>query len=170
MARTAFGFERTSCACAECTLNCKIMPGYLVPDDLFPLFKNYNPTNISFSDWTREYLRASPGALVGTAIGLLRIHTLVPARRADGACIFLDEQDRCKVHEVSPYGCAMFSAHQSTKESDSRSKAGLLDILGDRHRNGPYAQLWDILWNSGKKSPPPEDLRRKFDQLARLKE
>jgi hypothetical protein len=27
----------------------------------------------------------------------------------------LDEEDRCRVHSVSPYGCSHFDAHQTMK-------------------------------------------------------
>ena len=32
--RTEFGFERTACACSECAINCRFIPGYLIPADL----------------------------------------------------------------------------------------------------------------------------------------
>ena len=32
--RTTFGFNRTECACEECALNCRFIPGYLIPTDI----------------------------------------------------------------------------------------------------------------------------------------
>jgi hypothetical protein len=39
--RTELGFERTACSCAECTIHCHYLPGYLLPDDL-PLIASFN--------------------------------------------------------------------------------------------------------------------------------
>ena len=33
-ARTTFGFHRTEGACEECALNCRFIPGYLIPTDI----------------------------------------------------------------------------------------------------------------------------------------
>src|SRR5215510_6231703 len=85
--RTEFGVERTECACRTCVVNCHFVPGSLIPTDLHRIAEYLNE-----SDLTRfafDNLLASPGAIIFTRSGLVRIRTLVPARRTDGACRFL---------------------------------------------------------------------------------
>jgi hypothetical protein len=85
--RTEFGVARTECACRSCVANCRFVPGALIPADLHRIAEYLNE-----SDLTRfafDNLLASPGAIIYTRGGLIRIRTLVPARRADGACRFL---------------------------------------------------------------------------------
>ena len=84
--RTEFGVVRTERACRACMVNCHFVPGSLIPTDLNRIAEYLNE-----SDLTRfafDNLLASPGAIIYTRSGLLRIRTLVPARRADGACRF----------------------------------------------------------------------------------
>ena len=59
--------------------------------------------------FARAHLLTSPGATVLKDGVPSQIPTLVPQRRADGACQFLDGQDRCTIHAYSPFGCRMFS-------------------------------------------------------------
>jgi Fe-S-cluster containining protein len=160
------GLTRTICDCPECALNCRVLPGYLIPDDVQPLFQAYNPDHLPFEHWAHEYLRASPGAIILTRdAGLRRVPTLVPAKNADGSCQFLDPNGRCVVHGVSPFGCAMFSAHQSQEEADRRSKEGIISIMKDVNADGPYANLWQNLWAAGHRAQPPEELRKRLTQL-----
>jgi Fe-S-cluster containining protein len=51
---------------------------------------------------------------------LTRIGTITP-RMAKGKCVFLDEKDRCTIHEVSPFGCAYYSTHMSAAQAQPRS-------------------------------------------------
>jgi hypothetical protein len=136
-ARTEFGFRRTVCACHECTLNCRYLPGYLVPTDLERI-QLYLSTRQDLLAWARQHLLASPGALVLHKGQVVRIPTLVPARRADGACTFLTGDDRCAIHPMAPFGCAFFDAHQPLAEADRRSKWGLQSVLEAWNKSRPY--------------------------------
>jgi Fe-S-cluster containining protein len=49
-----------------------------------------------------------------------RIGSITPRMRK-GRCVFLDENDRCKIHEVAPFGCAYFDVHQSPLTAHPRS-------------------------------------------------
>jgi hypothetical protein len=106
--------------------------------------------------WVRDCLLASPGALVARGGKVFRIPTLVPARRPDGACLFLTDDDRCAIHAVAPFGCAFFDVHQDTAEADERSTAGLRAVLADWLKDGPYAEVWQALAAAGLRAPPPE--------------
>ena len=86
--RTELGFERTVCDCRACKINCEFIPGFLLPSDIrrIALHLGYsNPVEFSLDN-----LLASPGAIVVDRGQIRRIRTLAPARRQDGACLFLD--------------------------------------------------------------------------------
>ena len=86
--RTELGFERTVCDCRACKINCEFIPGFLLPSDIrrIALHLGYsNPVEFALDN-----LLASPGAIVVDRGHICRIRTLAPARRQDGACLFLD--------------------------------------------------------------------------------
>src|SRR5262245_19257349 len=132
--RAEFGVARTVCACRVCVANCRFVPGSLIPADLNRIAEYLNESNLT--RFAVDNLLASPGAIIYTRSGLVRIRTLVPARRADGPCRFLTAEDRCSIHAVSPYSCAMFDCKQSKEEADALSLRGLTEVakawqLGD---------------------------------------
>jgi hypothetical protein len=55
--RSEFGFFRTVCACAGCVLNCRHLPGYLIPADLERIRREV-AANEDLMDWGPE---APPG-------------------------------------------------------------------------------------------------------------
>jgi len=161
--RNELGFERTVCACSECTLNCQHIPGYLIPADLDRLHQYLAPSE-DLGSWARRHLLASPGALVLRRHQVGRIPTLVPARRPDGACAFLTEAGRCAIHAVAPFGCAFFDAHMSQAEADRRSQRGLQAVLEAWSASGPYAKVWVLLASAGLVAPAPEVARQQLQQ------
>jgi Fe-S-cluster containining protein len=153
--RTEFGFARTECACESCAAHCRVVPGYLVPDDVERISRHlgyHNP--LSFAS---AHLLASPGATVLQEGRLRQIPTLVPRRQENGACLFLDENNRCRIHAVAPYGCAMFDSHQPADEANQRSTHGLMAIA--RAWANPKAYLYTLLWRildaTGRRALPP---------------
>src|SRR5215467_1073893 len=83
-AREEFGFARTVCDCSECSINCRFIPGYLIPADLDRIARHLGSENLI--EFALENLLASPGATVFERGQVQQIPTLVPARRSDGAC------------------------------------------------------------------------------------
>lgn len=168
-ARTEFGYVRTACACERCALNCHYLPSYLIPADLSRIARLLGFGNVF--EFAARFLVASPGALVMSAGNRFRIRTLVPARRTDGACIFLDERDRCRIHEWSPFGCAFFDDHQTQGEADTKSAEGLRAVHGAWLAGAVYAHVWRALHVLSRTSPPVEELRAKmksaYDELTR---
>jgi len=156
--RREFGFGRTVCGCADCTRNCRFIPGYLIPADLQRILNQLAPGQDLF-DWARQHLLASPGTQVMRGSNIFRIPTLVPARRADGACRFLTADNRCGIHAAAPYGCAYFDSHQSIAESDQRSKRRLQAVLEAWQNGDVYAQVWATLAEADLVAPPPEVCR-----------
>lgn len=162
-ARTEFGFRRTVCACRECTLNCRHIPGYLIPDDLERIHQHLAPGGDLFA-WARQHLLASPGAKVQHRGKIIRIPTLVPARQPNGACTFLTVADRCAIHAVAPFGCAFFDAHQDRAESDQRSLRGLQAVMEAWSTGARYALDWITLDQAGLRAPAPENCRQHLQQ------
>src|SRR5688500_18711311 len=105
-------FQRSKCDCAGCVACCKAMPGMLIPGDA----ERIESTRPKL--FPSEYLVASAGALVVYRGKPMRIPTIVPAQKPDGSCVFFDDQDRCTIHGVAPYGCSHFDTHQSRSGSD----------------------------------------------------
>ena len=166
--RAEFGFTRTKCACPDCTINCKFIPGYLVPADVERIARHLGYTNLG--EFAFDNLLASPGATVMSAEGrVFQIPTLVPQRKADGSCKFLDAEGRCTIHEVSPYGCAMFDAHQPGDEADRRSSRGLQEIArhwAARPGTSAYAVLWKLLYAVGLRAVPAHVARMEMEAAA----
>jgi len=147
IARTEFGFYRTTCTCELCSFWCKIMPGYLVPFDL----RRLCPPGADLLTWAREHLRASQGwvAFDPKTGKKLQIPSLVPAKQANGYCHWLQADGRCAVHEVSPFGCAFLDQHMKDAQAERRNHAGRQARLDDFAANGPYAQVWHMLMEAG---------------------
>jgi Fe-S-cluster containining protein len=155
--RTEFGVARTECACRSCVANCRFVPGALIPADLHRIAEYLNESHLT--RFAFDNLLASPGAIIYTRGRLIRIRTLVPARRADSACRFLTSEDRCSVHAVSPYSCAMFDHTQSRKEADALSLRGLMEIARAWQRGDLYARLWLLLHHGDRIAPSPIEAR-----------
>jgi Fe-S-cluster containining protein len=79
----------------------------------------------------RDFFVASPGALVKDLNGKThRVGSIVPRMRR-GKCVFLDDQNRCRIHEVAPFGCAFFDTHMSAQTAHPRSLFVVKDNLQD---------------------------------------
>jgi Fe-S-cluster containining protein len=162
-ARAEFGYYRTVCSCAECVNNCRHIPGYLIPADVGRIAQYLGFTNLV--EFALRYLLASPGATVMRAGRAFLIPTLVPRRKEDGSCVFLDEHDQCRIHDVSPYACAFFDMHQADAEAQRRSGRGLQEVAG-RWAVSPnthaYTVIWKLLNAAGLRAVPAHLARRRM--------
>lgn len=159
--RNFMGFERTECKCDLCAMNCRFIPGYLLPEDLTAMasFLGYS----ELPRFAAENLLASVGALVAKAGRLFRIRTIVPARDENGCCRFFDGK-LCKIHSVAPFGCAFFDSHQDPIQSHKLSALGLISI-SEQWRNEShsiYCRIWHHLHCLGYRAPSPEECRRRM--------
>jgi Fe-S-cluster containining protein len=119
MNETTNQFDRTTCSCEECKACCKRQPGPLAPGDFERIAEHLGEDR----ETAKEHFWASPGALVKTADGVThRVGTITPRFRK-GRCVFLDENDRCKIHAVAPFGCSHFDTHMSAVQAMPRSLA-----------------------------------------------
>src|SRR4051812_30620276 len=116
-------FSRTVCDCAECQMACRHAPAYLVPGDVERIAAGQGQA--PGSAWVLDHFAASDGPLVQGRGAPFHVPTIIPAQRADGSCVFLDEAGRCTIHAIAPYGCRFFDSHQPKAESDRRSLYGL---------------------------------------------
>jgi len=154
--RVSLGFARTVCGCEACKDCCRHMSGMLIPDDLPSL-----PWD-GLVAWAEQNLMASPGALVAKDGRAFRIHTLVPARKADGRCIHLTAENQCAIHATAGFGCAFFDRHMDDVEGTRRSATALVEIHKDFVAGGTYSRLWHHLWIAGLRALPPEEARRRY--------
>lgn len=151
-------FSRNICDCKICKENCKIIPGYLAPDDCVAIYGYLNPA-VSFVKFTKLFFLASPGAIIMKGGELYRIPTIVPARnKTTDHCIFFTNDEKCSIHPVAPFGCRYFAHFQSGEEADAITKVGLYNIIISLS----YAKLWDELWKNDLRAKPPEELRKRF--------
>jgi Fe-S-cluster containining protein len=158
--RDEFGFARTECACEQCVACCEILPAYLVPSDIEVI-----AAHLGYDDliqFAMENLLASPGAIVSMGGKLGRIPTLVPQRKPDQTCKFLDADKRCAIHAVSPFGCRAFDCHMSQREADTRSSRGLQAIAREWMTGGLYARIWTLLHTTGLVAPCPIEGRSRL--------
>jgi hypothetical protein len=155
--------RRTICECAQCKINCRFIPGYLLPEDLSEIaaFLDYS----DLFEFAKENLLASPGALVIKGGVLCRIRTLVAARNDRGWCRFFDGSP-CTIHPVAPFGCAFFDSHQDQCESNAISANGLEIIarLWDDRPRSLYCEIWNDLFQRGMRAPAPEECRKKMSE------
>jgi Fe-S-cluster containining protein len=110
-------FARTVCACRDCIKCCYRQPGPLVPGD-------YEAIQAHLGKSTEEMAKlfwASPGALIKSSQtgAIRRVGTITPQRRK-GKCVFLDENERCRIHSVAPFGCAYFDTHMNVTKAHRR--------------------------------------------------
>lgn len=112
-------FDRTVCSCPECVSCCTSQPGSLAAGQLEAIAAHLQlPVRVAaLKFW------ASPGALLmNSHTGeTLRLGTITP-RLVRGRCVFLDSDDRCRIHAVAPFGCAYFDTHMTAAEAQPRSQ------------------------------------------------
>ena len=46
----------------------------------------------------------------------------------NGRCVFLGDDDRCRIHPVAPFGCAYHDLHMPRREGEERSRWGLMAV------------------------------------------
>jgi len=164
-------FERTKCDCKICTMNCRHMPGALIPEDIIPMYEATlytrehwvcQPGDRDIDSWARWALLASDGARVVKDGVTINIPSLVP-RNQTGGCIFLTN-GKCDVHQAAPFGCSHFDTHMNPVEGHDRSQAYLQRIYQEWEENpeGFYCTIWHKLNNEGRK---PEQLQQRRDTL-----
>ena len=152
MANPREQFERTECACDDCKSHCKREPGFLIPGDWEQICERKLGDDLAqLHNFVTQNFRCSDKTKAITPDGLMVIPTIVPARKDDGSCVFLDENERCTIHDIAPYGCSHFDDHMEFDEGHKRMQAGVAAIMNDP---AAYCGLWALLadndlWKNG---------------------
>lgn len=159
-----FKIDRTNCGCERCVAACKCMPGMLVPGDLREIADFMGEPYVNGA--VLQHFVASDGAVVAvkTAGGrqLMRIPTIVPKSREDGSCVFLDENDRCVIHEVAPYGCRNFCVHgERTADDDMKVADGLWKIT----QSEEYLRTHLVMQVAGQVAKPLAERKRMLNTM-----
>ena len=153
--------ERNECSCKVCRLCCRIMPSFLVPEDIIPMMAETgfietedfgkdgeSKVRLDLRDvipWAEEILLASDGSIVKFGDDLMsggnnamRVPTLVPRSRKNNCCVFYQKSTgMCDIHESAPYGCRMFDCKISEEKSQFRSAAAAVRL----------GHMWDTCTN-----------------------
>lgn len=116
-----FPYPRTTCGCKDCVQCCKEQPGSLIPGDLERIADKLQLT----PEVARIYFVASPGALVmdTTTNRQFRVGTITPRVTRKLGCVFLTPDNKCRIHDVAPAGCAYFDTHMPVEKAHPRSAA-----------------------------------------------
>ena len=138
-----------SCNCRGCVSACRNDPGRLVPDDVRKLSRLLG---ISARDLQNDYL-----VRVSVANNGHSAHALAPAKikgrrfvaapgttapdyyaKEAGRCIFLDDHDRCSVHEAKPFECRAYMGCRDT-------------FLGKPYRATSVEEFFHTRWRERKR-------------------
>lgn len=120
-------FQRTTCACTDCTACCKRQPGFLIPGDLERIASYLGET----VEKVKAYFWSSEGALVQDSNGRqYRIRTITPRYdKRKKRCVFLTDDDKCSIHEVAPFGCSFVDTHMSFNAGNQRSAWAMTQVM-----------------------------------------
>lgn len=95
------------------------------------------------------------------SVEVFSIPTITPRQRADGTCVFLDDAGLCKIHSVSPLGCACVDSHMSRANSgDKIVHDALYEICQDKE----YQRQWYALHEAGLRARPTRERRDAFER------
>jgi len=136
--------KRNECSCKKCQLFCKVMPSYLLPEDMIPYMAatGFEPPSMTenfeagdmvtmtleeIMPWAVNNLSASDGAIVRTNDGnMMQIPTLVPKSRKNGSCVqFNQKTGMCRVHHSAPFGCRFFSCSMDADDANELSNSSV---------------------------------------------
>ena len=137
-----------NCSCHECVSACRNEPGRLVPGDVARLSQLLG---ISERDLENDYLVRVPVTSGGPTV-----HALAPAKKKGhrfvaapgtvapdyyakeaGRCIFLDDNERCAVHEAKPFECGAYMGCRNT-------------FLGKPYRDKSVEEFFHKRWRERK--------------------
>ena len=135
-------FSRTTCACRTCVQSCYRQPGPLAPGDLERIAEYLGLT----IEEAKKHFWASPGGMMMVNNRVHRVGTVTPKRRR-GKCVFLDDDDRCRIHPVATAGCALFDTHMPTELAKERGVWLMTAQMEDAQYQAlrdelPYAQSY----------------------------
>lgn len=146
------------------------MPGCLVPGDLERIQEFVGDPRPEF---ILENFVVSDGAKVAKVISgtpcIISVPSIVPAQKADGSCVFLDENDRCKIHPVSPFGCSRLDTHMSAVEGTRRVTWCVTEQIEAHKQQTTFSKWCQVLDGLNLKAAPLTQRRaamnREFERV-----
>lgn len=131
------------------------MPGCLIPGDLERIQQHVGDHSDEF---VTTNFRVSDGAKVAARVNgmfaTVSIPSIVPAQQPDGRCVFLDDNDKCKIHTVSPFGCSRLDFHMSREEGSRRVHFCVMSQLESHQSGTSYSQWCQRLYTLRLKTTP----------------
>jgi Fe-S-cluster containining protein len=143
--RRELGMARTAvCDCPVCVGNCKERPGYMIVQDVDRIWKTVAP-QMSRSEFILTYVEPGTGfTTMNEDMKFIKTQTIRPKKIPGHGCIFLKD-NRCSIHEVSPFGCAFFKCGMPRAEADEKNHTAIRHILGDIQAGGLYYLIMERL-------------------------
>jgi Fe-S-cluster containining protein len=140
-------FERTVCTCEKC-VECCSRPAHLIPSDIKRIADFLaEKSRVDAPADATIFFRASSGTSISirdrrrNTIHTTMIPTITPRTGPNGRCVFLDDANRCTIHDVAPFGCAFFDMHMPKEEADKRSWWGVREIAPSEQYKALRAML-----------------------------
>jgi Fe-S-cluster containining protein len=125
--------EPSSCDCDQCLQTCHTLPGTCAPGDIERIAEHLGMGE----EFIREHFQPVTGPTVEYWGEPVNVPVIRPVIR-DGKCVFLQDE-RCGIHAVRPFGCAMCNACQGG--NPAADEACLRAIAEDIE----YLDLWCAL-------------------------
>ena len=182
--------DRSECSCKACKVFCRVMPSFLVPEDLpsYMVTTGLDPDVIeqgvtidTLMPWAKANLMASDGSRCAIGGVVVTIPTLVPKSKRNGSCVHY-WGGHCAIHAAAPFGCRMFSCDTDEKLASKLSMSAAMrirhvwDTLQDDEEDlsmveALYASLWLELNSSGcKRKRTTVSLRKRVErELAKIR-
>lgn len=182
--------DRSECSCEACKVFCRVMPSFLVPEDLpaYMVTTGLDPEEIekgvtieTLMPWAKKTLMASDGSRCNIGDVIVTVPTLVPKSKKNGACVHY-VGGLCAIHVAAPFGCRMFSCDTDSKLASKLSVSAAMrinhiwDTLQEDEEDlsmleALYASLWLELNSSGhKRKRTTVSLRKRVErELAKIR-
>ena len=104
---------------------------------------------------------------VGDQTVVYHIPSIVPRQRDDGRCVFLNDQNLCEIHEVSPYGCAYHDSHRPKAEADKISLYAIHEQARGNEPGESYGEWHALLTALGRTATPVAERVTNYERALR---
>ena len=131
-----------ACSCKDCARACKIKPGWFLPGEAEKAAKLMGMPLKKFAQkyLTIDYFTLEVNALQPAIKVSYSEKDYIPMGLNSGRCVFLTEDDKCKIHAAKPYECSasLICGRTGPKHTDVGEQWD-----NDKHQE-QIAELFDI--------------------------
>lgn len=99
-------FEPSACRCKACRQTCKSTPGICAPGDVERIAAHVGMDGEQFAF---DHFNPVMGQEMTYGCETIGVPAIRP-KTIDGRCVFLTPDERCSIHPVRPFGCAVCNA------------------------------------------------------------